>query len=192
MTSEVQSLSPTSRPDRKYFWVRFKHPILGRSIRISLGNNPDEAKAVCDDLSTVLSLRHTWHNEQHQDLDGLHEKSLQSFFEPMRELILTLRLQILQTKIEASRLKLDALTIQHDYQWMTNPEYHWLTLKGEINLCDGMVNHHPELAAEDRKRAAMRAKAHAERPPVDTKNQNVIRRHSARPNYRDSFRRPRC
>ena len=85
MTNENNSirLQPSSRPDRKFLWVRYQHPVTKQKLRVDLGSDPEEAKLICDDLSYILNTEQSWDNRNSSDLDGLHPKALDSFFEPM-------------------------------------------------------------------------------------------------------------
>ena len=165
-----KSLVPESRSDRRYFWARFKHPITNETLRVGLGENMDEAAAICNDLSFMIANSSKLKSMHDEALDGFHERAISAFFEPITDALNAARFQLLQTSIEALKEQLNTTTLCLDLRWMLDPEYKRLTLKGEINLCDGMINENPDFVAADRERA--QAKKLAEEAHIASQKEN--------------------
>lgn len=117
---EVQKLEPRSRPDREYQWTRFTHP-FGGSYRVDLGTDPQRAREICADLTHILNHPQTWMDDQHPDLDGLHESAIEAFFKPifrvMPEKLAELRAKNLEQRFEFVRLWLHRLGIAIQAVW---------------------------------------------------------------------------
>jgi hypothetical protein len=133
-------LRPQSRPDRRWFWVRFRHPVTGMAVYANLGSEQAEAEEICADLRLLLSKPHTWAVTRHPDLDGLHETAHNIFFGHLREATMELQLHSFDQQLEMLKLQLERVSLQVDNLWAGDPGRKAMFARGEISANYGFGN----------------------------------------------------
>jgi hypothetical protein len=132
-----EPLKPLTRPDRKFYWVRYLHPIIKHYIRLDLGGDVNEAKAICADLSYILATPETWGGRDHRDLDGLHPKAITNFFDRAERYLEIESYQLMHDSILQSikivELKLQLVSKQVEWLWDLNPERERLVANGRLD-----------------------------------------------------------
>lgn len=116
------NLKPESRPGRKFFWVRFDHPATGKSVRVDLGNDLEDARVICEDLAFIINNRKCWKSRGHRALDGLHPIAVNAFYEPIEAEIKELRHETLCLAIESAKLQEECHALLAEIRWVVSQD----------------------------------------------------------------------
>lgn len=130
------TLTIQSRPDRRGFWVRFRHPITGADLRIDLGTDQQNAESVCDDLSTILRLPKTLENRHDPSLDGLSQTALDAFFSEVETAEAKARTKLIELKLEILGFQIREASAFIKMIWITSDEGMKSIRRGEFDGFD--------------------------------------------------------